>query len=191
MFTYDTIPFKTYFKIVETGDLKLLGDADEADLIKIFDDISNQRQKATEGHGDSGRTKQLDVYCQMEALSSKYKFIKYAVHCLRHVKDDELIELLRDKGYKITDDLQSSLDYIEKTSEGLLIKIESIKNRLPKKKEIEEKEPPLDEVILSYCALLEMGFVDTNSVTLSQYDSIITLGNRKMDALNKINNGGK
>lgn len=187
MYTYDTIPLKLYFKVVETGNLSLLGNHPESELSKLLEDISEQRSKKD----SKGKSKELDVYCQMEALSAKYQAIQYAIYYLRQMEDADLIEMLKSKGYKFSEDYKASLDEIENISSGILVKIEAVKKRLPKKKEAESKEIPLDEVILSYCALLEMGFVDTNTVTLSQYDSIITLGNRKMEALNKGNNGGK
>lgn len=187
MFTYDTIPFKLYFKVIESGNLSLLGEYPDNELSKLLDDINEQRGKQEK----EGKSKEVDIYCQMEALSNKYRAIQYSVYYLRQMQDDDLISMLKGMGYKFGEDFQESLNTIENISEGIIVKIEAIKKRLPKKKETEAKEIPLDEVILSYCALLEMGFVDTNKVTLSQYDSIITLGNRKMEALNKGNDGRK
>lgn len=190
MYNYDTIPVKLYFSIVESGNLSLMGNGTDVERLNAFDKITSHRDKFFQSQ-KKGKTKELDVYCQMESLSAKYKAIQHSVYYLRHLKDEDLIQMLKSKGYKFTDDFQGSLNEIEKMSEGLLVKIESIKKRLPEKAESEENEPALDEVVLSYCALLEMGFVDTNSVTLSQYDSIVKLGNKKMDSLNKISNGRK
>ena len=187
----DTIPSKTYFKIIESGDLSLLCTENETptenELAEIFAKIQAEDEKLTEG---KGKSKELDIYSKIESLSAKYKKIKYTVYYLRHLKDDDLIEILKKDGYTFTDDFEASLNEIERLSESLLVQIGAIKSRLPKKQE-NEKETPFDEVVLSYCALLEMGFVDTNKVVQSQYRAIIKMGNNKIEKLNNANNGRK
>lgn len=190
MYNYDTIPLKLYFKIIETGDISLIGKGTEIEQSEALEEITNERQVSSEDEY-KGRSKELDVRSRMEYLASKYKAIQYSVYYLRLQNDNDLIEMLKSKGYKFSDDLQKDLDAIEKISEGLVVKIEAIKNRLPKQKENSKKEPPIDQVVLSYCALLEMGFVDTNKITLSQYDSMVEIGNRKMESLNKVSDGRK
>ena len=187
----DIIPAKIYFKIIEKGNLSLLcSDGEklsEVELSNIFEKIQSEDDKLTES---KGKSKELDIYTKIEALATKYKKIKYSIYYLRHLKDEELMELLKKDGYVFTEDLEPSLDEIERISESLLVKIDSIKQRLPKKKEESEgKETPFDEVVLSYCALLGMGYTDTNILSLAQYRAIIKMGNNKIEALNR--NGGK
>lgn len=189
----DTIPAKVYFKILETLDYSLLCEGGEKlpneELIKIFESIIENDDTSAK---DKGKSKELDIYCRIEMLSAKYKKVKFSIYYLKLLKDDDLIEMLKQDGYKFTDDYERDLDTIERLVESLLIKIEAVKNRLPKKQENEEKEDvPFDEVVLSYCALLGMGFVDTNKIVLSQYRAIVRMGNNKIEKLNKVHDGRK
>lgn len=189
MYNYDTLPAKTFFKIAESGDLSLLGEGTPEELEAVFAEIQNQRE-ADDSTGQ-GKSKELDIMSQIEALAAKYKAVKWSVYYLRFLADQELEDYLRGQGYALNEATkEADLDKIDTITQGILIKIESIRKRLPKREKT-EKSPPFDQVALSYCALLEMGYVDTNKITISQYDSVVTLGNRKMDALNKLNNGGK
>lgn len=188
----DTIPSKLYFKILETGDLTLLCVNEfhiphHSKLEDIFSKIQEDDEKLTE---KKGRSDEMDIWKKIESISARYKKIKYAIYYLRQMRDDDLEQLLVDDGYQFTDDFEGSLDEIERISESLPVKIESIKSRLPKKeKEDNQKEVPFDEAVLSYCALLGMGFVDTNTVVQSQYRAIIKMGNNKLEALSR--NGRK
>jgi hypothetical protein len=192
----DTIPSKIYFRVLETLEYSLLcSDAEKVPqekLIEIFEKIRAEDEKLI---GDKSKNKELDIYCKIEFLSAKYKKVKYIVFYLRHLKDQDLIDILIKDGYKFTDDFNASLDTIERLCESLLVKIEIVRNRLPKRKENEEnetKEIPFEEVVLSYCALLGMGFVDTNTIVQSQYRAIVRMGNNKIEKLNKSqHNGGK
>lgn len=189
----DTIPSKLYFKIIETSDYSLLCSSGEKvpeeELIQIFEKIRLEDEKIYEGSGKEN-SKELNIYAKIENLATKYKKVKFAVYYLRHIKDEELIEVLKKDGYKFTEDFEKSLDAIERVVESLLVKIEVSKNRLPKRKEASE-EIPFDEVVLSYCALLGMGFVDTNKVVQSQFRAIIKMGNNKIEKLNKMHDGRK
>lgn len=179
-YTYDTIPAKLFFQAIETQDFSKVS---EAEITAIT---------AVRGNGDKGKLSyDMNLHSQMESLLARYHVVKYSVYFLRQKHDQELVDLLKEMRYKIDDsNLSKSLDTIDRLTEGLLIRINSIKSKLPDK-EVVEDTTPLDEVIMSYCALLEMGFIDTNSVTLSQYDSLIKLGNKKMETLKKASNGGK
>ncbi len=179
-YTYDTIPAKLFFHALETKDFSEV----TAENINAINEVR--------GAGEQGKLSyEMNLHAQMEALLARYNVVKYSIYHLRQKYDADLVEILKGMRYNIGDDLQKSLDAIEKLTEGLLVRINSIKNRLPEKEEVESESVPLDEVILSYCALLDMGFVDTNSVTLSQYDSLIKLGNKRMETLRKSEDGRK
>lgn len=188
----DTIPSKIFFKIIETQNYSLLcSDGEELpneELIQIFDKIQIEDEKLQK---DKAKSKSLDIYSRVEFLATKYKKVKFAVYYLRQKEDEELVEMLKKDGYNFTDDLQKDLDLIERLAESLLVKIDIVKQRLPKKSEVEGDGVPFDEVVLSYCALLGMGFVDTNSVVQSQYRAIIRMGNNKIEKLNKLHDGRK
>lgn len=189
----DTIPSKIYFKILESGNLMLLCSENETvpekELIEIFNSIQLEDEKLTENRESN---KELDIWKTIESLGARYKKVQYSVYYLGHLKDEDLIKLLEEDGYIFTDDYESSLSEIDRISESLLHKIDSIKQRLPKKKEAKEtKKMPFDEVVLSYCALLNMGFTDTNTLVQSQYRAIIKMGNNKIESLNRSSNGRK
>lgn len=181
--TYDSpdiIPAKIYFKILETGEVELLSTE-----IKKFDKLIEIWEKINEEYVSENKKqkqdKSFDLYKRIESLSAKFEAIKLSVMVLKYQDDQELKDLLLKYGYKFSDDEEKDLDRILRESESLQIKIENLRNQLPKVDN--KKKLSFDETVMSYAAFTGSGFIDTNKITLTQYDALINIGNQKMKAL--------
>lgn len=183
----DVIPAKIFFRIVETGNLRLLTDDEsipEDELMKIWQRLE---EEDAEINPNKEVEKTIDIWKYIEFNLAKLKAIESALFCLRKKVDIELIEMLKDFGYKFTGNLQKDLDRVERESQAIMLKVEKLQGQLPEP--TKGKNPPFDEVVLSYGAIAEMGFIDTNKITKNQYDALIAIGNKKIKSLEK--NGRK
>lgn len=193
----ETIPAKVYYKILDTGKLRLLTDdpnIKEEELKLVWDKIEEEYSSINK-HVSKELKKVIDISKQIESLECKLQFVNLAVYYLRHVKDDELIDKLKSYGYsfkwvkpekdtEITEAIyQADLDRVDRESEALTIKIGRLQLSMPKANKNESDEVPFDETVLMYAAFTGLGYVDPNSLPLTQYDAMIISGNKKMKAL--------
>lgn len=177
----ETIPAKTYFKIVETGNLRLLSKtATDEELERAWGQIESEHEAL--GDGDK---KALDVPKKIETLWARYESVRLAIHVLRRSDDDQMKDLLRSKGFRIGEDLDNDLDQIEKEAEAIYIKIDALRKKLPKADT--GTKAPFDKVVLGYGALVGTGWIDTNTITLTQYYALIETGNEKIKAFERGN----
>lgn len=190
----DEIPAKTYFKIVETGDISLLSKkkVEQIELLAAWEIIEAEHSGLEQGKEDF---KALDVPKKIEVLWAKYEAVRLAVHVLRRVDDPEMKDLLRSKGFNIGKNLNAELDQIEKESEAIMVKIDALHIKLPKINKETSPKTSFDKVVLSYGAITGLGFINTNKITLTQYYALIETGNEKITALEngtkKLKGGGK
>lgn len=197
----EIIPAKLYFKIIEGAPLDLLSTdpgAKDADLKKAWKNIEeNYLKKETKED-----TKTLDLSKRMERFAARLEFVLLAIKYLRQFKDDELIQKIKERQFSfvwkketkyeneaIADAIfQSDLDRIERESETIKHKIDRIFALMPK---IDEDDDSVgitfDENVLIYAAFTDLGYVDPNVLPLTQYDALISAGNKKMTALEKQN----
>jgi hypothetical protein len=193
----DTIPGKLYYKIEETGDLSLLSTTGKHSVdelqkawIQIKEENSNQPGKAN-------LNKLLTVSKRVEYLQATLEFVALAVHHLKVIIDEELVEKLKEYGYQFDwipgDDSEENravyikdVERVEREMNGLQIQLDAAKEKLPKPKETDgnkDASSTFDTLCLSYAAFAGFGFVDTNTIVLSQFNSIISIGNEKLKAL--------
>lgn len=190
----DIIPAKLFFRIEATGDISLLSTKKRPKVFlqQIWEDIQEENNRIS-----SNKTigKVLNLSRNIEKLSARLEKVTLACHVLKSVRDKELIEMLKDDGYKFTyekakTERQSRRMYlsdvarIEKQATSLVIKIDNLKTKLPdQEKEKSTEEVTFDETVLGYSTLCGAGFIDTNAITLTQYYALINTGNKKMKAL--------
>lgn len=180
----DTIPAKIFFKILETGDVTLLTDekVEENKLIDIWNTIKNEDAELAKNPKD---TKVINVSKQIEAILAKMEAVNLAVFHLKVVKDDELMQMLKDYGYRFTDNLEKDLETIERETEGLIIKLKSYQRQLQKlvpDTEETKENVPFDECVLGYSAISGLMF-KPNTITQSEYRALIKIGNQKIKPL--------
>lgn len=187
----DTIPAKTYFKIIESGDLKLLLSDGKRTINNIsaledaWEKLEAEHSAIEEGKRDNTV---MDISKKIESMAAKYEAITYAISYLRKLDDADLVRLLNNYGFQLDGDIEQCLNRIESESEAIQIKIERERNKLPKEDKDNSKKTTFDKVVLSYGAITGLGFVDTNKISLTQYYALIETGNEKIKALES---GGK
>lgn len=193
----DTIPGKLFYKIEETGDLSLLSTTKEHSFeeiqkawLKIKDENRNQPGKAN-------LNKLLTVSKRIEYLQATLEFVALSVHYLKVIIDEELVEKLKEYGYQfnwIPDDNSEEnrkvyiedVARVEREMNALQIQVDAAKEKLPKPKEGDANKDAastFDVLCLSYASFAGFGFVDTNTIVLSQFNAIVNIGNEKLKAL--------
>lgn len=183
----EIIPAKLFFRILEGGDYSLLTDEKNTkEDLKVIWDIIEDQYNSLNSNKDGNKI--LNLSSRIEALSCKFKAIKLIVYHLRNVFDQELIDRLKQYGYKFTGDLQDDLDVVDRECEAIQVIIKTLESQMPKQKGKGEKMT-FDETVLMYGAFTGLGYVDPNVLPLTQFDALINNGNKKMKALEK--NGGK
>jgi len=166
--TLDKLPVKRYFQILETGDFNLLlqkkDKATEEELLliweKIFEEFSNLNE-------DVDTKKTLRIAKDVERNQIKYKLVQNFCIALDFDWDDELIEILRDWGYTLTEEnYYDDLEKIKRESEGLLLKAENSKKQMPKIDE--DSDVTVDDVLASYSSIMGFDF-DYDTIVCTKY----------------------
>lgn len=182
----DIIPAKLYFKIEQTEDVNLLStEKTNKDLSILWEKLKEDYQLL---NPDKANNQIIDLSKKMESLFAKFEATKLSVFHLKNKKDQDLIDLLKSYGYKLDlNKYQTHLDIIEKENKALLNKINTINEKLErlKPKQNGNTTTTFDEVVLSYSSLTNAGFIDTNKITITQYNALINLGNKKIKELEK------
>lgn len=194
----DIIPYKTFLKISETGNFKLLSDTEnnEQTLISIWEKLF---QEHLDYESTPESKKEFRITIDVDSLESEYKFIFGACDCLAFAMDDELIEILRGKRYKLrtdnTENYYSDLEMIKRFAKGLKIKINSLKSQLPKEENeeshsIQHEQLTIDDVMAGYTMIVGYDF-DYNTVTYTKFKAIKRQVSMKMKSISEQNNKSK
>ena len=182
----DIIPAKLYYKIVASGDLTRLSSKElpEKELAEIWETIQNEDAELSPG---GKADKIINVSRKIEAIAAKYESVNLAVYyldkCEEDEADEELINQLKEYHYKFSGDLHKDLETIARENKALILIIKRLQKQLPQQEEDNSSKTTLDENILSYGIITGLGFIDTNTITLSQYRALVSTGNQKIKAL--------
>ena len=185
----DTIPFKLFLKISETGDFLLLSDSEKNPtvLLEIWDrlyDEHNNKNHTPEASRIFKLSKDID------SILTKHKVVILACEALRFNWNDEIVELLRDFRYTIrntdTETYYSDIEIIERESNGYIIMANRLKEQLPKQKE-DSNDYNIDDVMASYCAILGYPIGKFNEITYSEYHAHQKSVNDKIKSIEKQN----
>ena len=188
--TLDTIPIKIFLAICATNDTSLLiYSSTEPDQEIQPEELQALWENLEEAHSKLNPNKEtsqiLRISREISALYSKYKAICIACEALRFDIDDELIAMLKKFGYKLAfETYHEDLERIERESGALLIKIEKLKEQLPKTYDSESTN--IDEVMASYSLILGYDF-DYNTISVTKFYALQTQVSIKIKALK--NNG--
>lgn len=201
----EIIPMKVYLNVeavhnpqAETFDyLKLLspdGAITDVEVLKLaWATIESQANEYADTKEDK---KILNLSKKVEALSARNESVSLALHYLKEMPDDELIELLEGFGYKfrykttkgskraVRRQYDKDVERITRESVAIEIRLKAFRDKLPKV-DPDEEHTPFDQTILSYCAFTEIGYINPNEITYTQYHALIANGNDKMKTLEK------
>jgi hypothetical protein len=183
----EIIPAKLFFKILATEDYTLLSDKkySQKELLEAWNIIKEEHDKL---NPDNNSDKVLNLSKRIESLVSKYESIRLSIYHLRVLEDDELLSVLKNYDYKFTGNLQEDLDVAERHSNALIDKIKELEERMPKVNKKGKDDLNFDEAVMSYSSFIGSGFIDPNTIKLSQYYALINIGNKKIKSLEKGNN---
>lgn len=170
----DIIPYKTFFKIAESGNFALLSDTekDPEVLSKIWDSLYEQHIEIAGASSQEKKTFRISK--QISALETQYKVILMACDALKFDFSQELFEILTvDYGYTLrtTDEkvYYEDIEQIERESKALKVKINTLSKLLPKVDQGQEYN--IDDVMASYCSILEFQIGDFNTITYTAFHS--------------------
>ena len=191
MYTADTIPIKLYFQISESGKYELITDENHFDsetLQKRFEDIEHEFEELTQ---NNQKKRVFELIRKIESTIRKKEAIDIVLDTLfmdLSRKDSELIEALEAEGYSFSSgNYNIDLKRILSNNESELVRLKKYQNELELLVSQEEPEGlekgNIDEVILSYGIITGAGFIDTNTITMTQYCALLKLGNQKMKML--------
>ncbi|CAM1370299.1 hypothetical protein TPENAI_60837 [Tenacibaculum litopenaei] len=191
IYTADTIPIKLYFQISESGKYELITDENDLDsetLQKRFEDIEHEFEELTQ---NNQKKRVFELIRKIESTIRKKEAIDLVLDTLfmdLSRKDSELIEALEAEGYCFSaGDYNIDLQRILSNNGSELVRLKKYQNELELLVSQEEPEGlekgNIDEVILSYGIITGAGFIDTNTITMTQYCALLKLGNQKMKML--------
>lgn len=183
----DILPYKTFIKVIKTNDLTLLSsepltdeELEKIDFVSIWEDLHDDFQKLDE---NSEGLKILRLSKKVEEYLAKHKAIHTAVTCLLFEYNEELIAMLKNYGYKLTDaTYHKDLERIQRESNAWILKAERLQSQLPEQKTDDVKETNVDEVILGYCSATQLQF-DTNTISVTQFLAMQKVFKNKLKAL--------
>lgn len=155
--TLRTLPMVTFIEIAKSGDVTLLSDEDipMEELILLWEELQEKHEQFSK---DPNADKVFNVLKEIEFQENRYEIIFKICDSLLFSKDNQLIQILKDFGYKVTDENYiNDLNKIIKQSEGIITRINQLKDTLPKPPK-SGSETSIVEVISSYSAILGFDF---------------------------------
>lgn len=189
----DTIPFKMFIRIVENLEFTYLLANEDCELldyspeeILLFNQTWNKIYNSyLQLKPNEEEKKTLTIKSKIEYLESKYKLILMCCNCLRFDYDPDIIKILINFGYTITDlNYYNDIDRIERESENLLVKCENYIKQLPEVVEVESNNnsASVDDMLASISTVLGIYF-DFNLVSYSTVNSYLKQVKSKISAL--------
>jgi len=185
------LPMVTFLEIIDSGDISLLSDEETAieQLVEIWNDLY---EKYKSKYDSQNHNKVFNLSKEIDFLKTKYFVIKSSVEALKFDVNQSIIELLKDYGYTLRlENYNDDVLRIARESEGIINKINQIKNSLPKQTESEEKG---SEVIISvmadYASFLGYDF-DFYTISVEKFGAMQNTVKQKVASIEKQNSKKK
>lgn len=188
---YDSLrklPKVIQIDIYETGNIRLLTEdinvPDEM-LIEIWQRLDEEYNSK---NGNKDESKILPIIKEIDFQVNRYLIIKCACSSLLFDKNDELIFMLKEQGYKITEENYiKDIERIIRESEGIILKIKKLKEQLPKEnKEKNKKQYSIVDIIISYGVILNYP-IKPYEISVEEFDSIEKSVLSKIEQIEKQN----
>jgi len=170
--TLAKLPIVIYEEIsVNGGDLTLLLQEGEIEKPEVLADLWQSLSVSFSEKSENSDSKKIfRLTKEIDSFRCKHKTIKVILECLKFDWNNELVAKLREWGYKIQQSTYfDDIERIDRESEGLLVKIESLKSMLPKSNT--EPKTSLYDVLSSYSAILGIDF-DFETLSCLKYLSM-------------------
>lgn len=188
IYNIDTIPAKTFFKIQQTGDLTLLSNEKKTDkeLHDAWEEIVKKDQEIT---GDKKGNRIINLIVKVEKLHIHLETLEMAFVSLKKNRNSELENILKEYGYKLTEEnFTQDLETAQREAKSIKVRISrfetELKRLLPTKNQ-HQKQETFEDILVSIFAILEIGLVDANTITLLYFRSLEKQAVKKIEALQK------
>lgn len=161
-YSIDTIPAKIYFKVLETEDFSLLSDDKEIDYEVLWSEIKSQAEQIRR---TDNKNKVLDLSKEMQRFFVKHEAVNNAIYYLRRRRDEELEDLVRSFGYKLSNaNFQKDLDNIERSIQSLHIKMSRTQKKIDELPKPKESSNSFEDIYMSYRAILEISLEPSDKI---------------------------
>lgn len=185
--TLRKIPMITFIEIIDDMDITRLSDEEIPidELVSIWDIMYQEYQ---DKYNKQNSQKVFSLSKEIEFLEKKYVVIKCAVEALKFDVHPELIAMLLDYGYHFSNENYSEdLLRVERECEGIVQKINQLKNSLPKQeKSNNDSAGTIINVMASYSSILGYDF-DFYTVSVEKFYSLENQVKQKVAAIEKQN----
>lgn len=154
------LPKVTFIEIHETGNIRLLTDDDKItyeNLMELWTKLNDEFD--SKYNKDNQVDKLFNVKKEIEFQTNRYLVIKYACDALLFSHDKSLIQLLKDNMYVVTDkNYIKDIERVLRDSEGILNKINKLKEQLPKENKSKQNEYSIIDIMQSFADILGYNF---------------------------------
>jgi hypothetical protein len=202
---YDSLrklPKVTQVEILETGNVLLLDTeitnperVEQEHIQFLFELWSKLCDEFNERYNTKNHRKTFDVYKELNFLANKYDTINNAVEALKFDKDERLINMINDYGYKISDEnYLKDLEKIARESEGIIHKINMLKSKLPKQNDEDDVTQKETDVLITNMAIQTsiLGYdFDFYNISVEKYHAMLPIIENKIKAIEKQNSKTK
>lgn len=186
------LPMVVCVEIISTNNISLLSDEDNAEIDQLIDtwDILFEEYKSKYGSKDDKKI--FNLSREIEYLNKKHLIIKHAVDALWFDKNIDIIKMLTDFGYKLSDENYiNDLTKIERESYGIIHKIKVFQDQLPKETEqTEDAVSSIVNVMAGYSSILGYDF-DFYTISVEKFFALEKQVKNKIAIIEKQNAKGK
>ena len=189
--TLRKIPMITFIEIIDDMDVTRLSDEETCveELASIWESMYQEYQ---DKYNNKNSNKVFSLSKEIDFLEKKYVVIKCAVEALKFDVHHELIDMLLDFGYSFSkQNYNDDLLRVERECEGIVQKINQLKNNLPKQeKSNNDSAGTIINVMASYSSVLGYDF-DFYTVSVEKFYSLENQVKQKVAAIEKQNSKKK
>lgn len=193
--TLDLLPIKTFIKIQETGNVKLLitscENTSDEELEVIFDKLSDEFQQL---NAEDNSSRNFMILKEISHLEAKLKTAMCGIEILRFEVNSSIILALSDLlnitiRTNRTDYYMKDLERAESKAKLINKSIEKLRDQLPKKDNT--KSDSIDDTLAAIAMITGISF-DFNALSCTAYAALIKQTKQKVKAqeesLNKLKN---
>ena len=185
--TLRKIPMITFIEIIDDMDITRLSDEQTSveELVSIWGMMYQEYQ---DKYNKQNSNKVFSLSKEIDFLEKKYVVIKCAVEALKFDVHNELIDMLLDFGYSFSNEnYNDDLLRVERECEGIIQKINQLKNSLPKEeKSNNDSAGTIINVMASYSSVLGYDF-DFYTISVEKFYSLESQVKQKVAAIEKQN----
>lgn len=181
----------TCVEIIDTGNISLLSDDEDTPIHELIEVWEPLLEEYKEKYGSKDNKKVFNLYKEIEYLNKKHFVIKSAVEALRFDKNQGLINMLLEFGYKLRfENYNEDLERIERESAGIILKIKMFQDQLPKEpvdsKNTNDAASSIVNIMAGYSSILGYDF-DFYTISVEKFYSLEKQVKNKISIIEKQN----